>query len=62
MTTHSKMSKRTFWTIFSIAVIAGIVLALAQDASILVSAGIGLAGGLVMVVVVRLINRKKMTA
>jgi len=57
-----KMPKRTFWTVVLVFFIAGFAFAIFQDASLIASVGIGLAAGLVILVVVRLLNRKKVTA
>ncbi|NMC42502.1 MAG: hypothetical protein GYA46_01165 [candidate division Zixibacteria bacterium] len=43
-------------------VVVGFAMGLAYNAPLIVSVGIGVAGGLVMLVIDRLLNRKKATA
>ncbi|MDD4050674.1 MAG: hypothetical protein PHR28_02085 [candidate division Zixibacteria bacterium] len=62
MATRAKMTKKTFWAFASIGVIMGFAMGLAYDAPIIVSVAIGVVGGLAIIVVGRLLNRKKATA
>lgn len=62
MVTPIRLFDRNFWTVFLVFFIIGIAFSVRQDASIIESVAIGLAAGLVIAIVVRLLRRKKMPA
>lgn len=57
--TSSKAPNKILWMIIIVAAVAGFAIAVAQDASIISSVGIGVVAGLVILFAFWLLNRKK---